>query len=211
MYERLEKSPEPPDGGCYVIVDVLRFSTTACYLWEKGIRSFVPVDHPEEGRRLKKQQGFLLVGEQYSEPIDGFDLTNSPAHIREADLSKSTAAVLTTNGTRALRKCAGYPVVAGAPVIHSSLVDHLRQQPATIHIVACGSQGVPTEEDSAYSRFLAEEVTDQQHTRTKEQVQQMIRESEHARDLKKKGYRKDVHIASSFNTLSSVPHLTTVD
>lgn len=105
-------------GQCvYVVVDVVRATTTLSVLFERGARRVLIASSISGAReaRARLGPGYLLAGEVGGLPPAGFDLGNSPAQIAAADVAGREVIFATTNGTLALRACeGGRAVFAGA-------------------------------------------------------------------------------------------------
>jgi 2-phosphosulfolactate phosphatase len=76
------------DGGV-VVVDVIRAFTTAAYAFGSGAQEIYLVN-----------PGSLAMGEERGLRPDGFDFPNSPAMVRDADLSGRTLVQRTSAGTQ---------------------------------------------------------------------------------------------------------------
>src|ERR1700758_342490 len=84
-----------------VVFDVLRATSTMITGLEHGVERFVPVETVEAARALKIQDpSLLLAGERGGLPLEGFDLGNSPAEVKE--IRGKGVVLTTTNGNVAL-------------------------------------------------------------------------------------------------------------
>src|SRR5260221_3207450 len=111
-------APDPAQRArtTYVVVDVIRATTTLavmlgqgcrCVLVAPGIAEARAVAQPDPGR-------YLLGGESGGVAPPGFDFGNSPREFAAAELAGREIVFATTNGTRPLRACTdGYPVYRG--------------------------------------------------------------------------------------------------
>lgn len=98
-------APHEVSGRAVFVVDVLRTTTVICAALFRGARAIVPMATVEEASRMAQTLGpdaAVLVGERNGEPIEGFDLGNSPAEVSEARVRGKTLVMTTTNGTGAL-------------------------------------------------------------------------------------------------------------
>ena len=102
-------------GTVCVVFDVLRATTSLVTGFAHGMQAAVPVTTIEEALAERvRNPGVLLGGERFGNRIDGFDLGNSPLEY-DARVAGRTVVTTTTNGTVALRACAGAAAVhAGA-------------------------------------------------------------------------------------------------
>lgn len=115
----------PRDETVYIVVDVIRATTSLCVLFEQGCAEALVAPNvaaarglaPEIERSLDPEHAprVLLAGEINSIRPDGFDYGNSPAELASAPVKGRIVVFATTNGTRAIRACAGgRAVLAGA-------------------------------------------------------------------------------------------------
>ncbi|MCX6896868.1 MAG: 2-phosphosulfolactate phosphatase, partial [Verrucomicrobia bacterium] len=146
-------------GTACVVFDVLRATSTIATALANGAAGVVPVSEVSEALVWRKRQlGVLLAGERGGMRIRGalanggdFDLGNSPREFtREAVLGK-TIVTTTTNGTRALRSCAGAKtILAGAFLNLAATAGFLRRLDAEHLLLVCSGTG----EDEAFEDTL---------------------------------------------------------
>jgi 2-phosphosulfolactate phosphatase len=87
--------------GAVVVVDVLRAFTTAAYAFDRGAVEICLVSTVAEAFELRDRlPGCLLLGEVNGRPIEGFDLSNSPAATADLDLEGRRLIQRTTAGTQ---------------------------------------------------------------------------------------------------------------
>jgi 2-phosphosulfolactate phosphatase len=85
-----------------IVVDVLRATSTICQALASGYRRVLCCSEVDEARALAESEGpAKLAGERRLEPIEGFDLGNSPREL-EGEPEAETLILSTTNGTRLL-------------------------------------------------------------------------------------------------------------
>ncbi len=96
-----------------VVIDTLRFTTTACQALAAGACSVTVASDIETAKSLAAPQldadsenlaarRPLLCGERHCQPIAGFDLGNSPYEYAPSTVSGRDLIFTTTNGTRAV-------------------------------------------------------------------------------------------------------------
>lgn len=108
---------EAIDAEAFVVIDVLRATTTIAAFLAAGASRITAVDALDLGRERASTAGALLAGEVGGLPPKGFDFGNSPRDAAAAALTGREVVLFTTNGTRALcRLAARGPVYAGAVV-----------------------------------------------------------------------------------------------
>jgi 2-phosphosulfolactate phosphatase len=84
-----------------IVVDVLRASSTIIQALDAGYHRVLCCAEIEEARAIRDELGdAVLAGERRAEPVEGFDLGNSPRDFLEA--RAETLVLTTTNGTRAI-------------------------------------------------------------------------------------------------------------
>ena len=96
-------NPADLPASTVLVVDVLRASTTIITALSNGCVAVVPVSDADEARRrAAATPGALIAGERRGEPLQGFDLGNSPLEFSPARVGGRTVVFTTSNGTRAL-------------------------------------------------------------------------------------------------------------
>jgi 2-phosphosulfolactate phosphatase len=114
---------EPPDADVIVIIDVLRFTTSAACALANGARSLLPCATIEEARSAvhRLPSTVLLAGERDALKPAGFDLGNSPLEFTSAVVQGRDIVWTTTNGTAAIAIAAGsgHPVPPHPTSTHS--------------------------------------------------------------------------------------------
>jgi len=158
----LEEGAETAQG-VVVIVDVFRAFTCAALMLDMGVEEIILVETPEEAFQLKsKDPGLLLVGEVQGQPIEGFDLPNSPYEILKKgpkalrgkkivhrSSSGVQGALLALKRTEPILLASFLNAAATARFIASGNYP-------LVHIVAMGRQmKTPTPEDEWCARYLA--------------------------------------------------------
>ena len=152
--------------ACCVVFDVLRATSTIVTALHNGATAVVPVSEIAEALAFKKAESgkrkaetILLGGERGGVKIRAaqtggidFDLGNSPRECTPEMVRGRTIVSTTTNGTRALRACAGAKtVLAGSFLNLGATAEFIRKlQPAEVLLVCAG-----THEDAALEDALA--------------------------------------------------------
>jgi 2-phosphosulfolactate phosphatase len=142
-----------------VVFDVLRATSSIVTALGNGAAAVVPVEDIPEALALRKRAAeVLLAGERdglriQSELTGGvaFDLGNSPREFTREKVAGKTIAMTTTNGTRALRACAGAQrVLIGSLLNLGAVADYLSaSEPEGLLLVCSG-----TFEEAAYEDVL---------------------------------------------------------
>lgn len=93
-------APSPTSADVVVVIDVLRFTTSAAFALANGARSIVPCATLDEAQAHAGR--CLLAGERNAVRPVGFDLGNSPLEFSAAAVQGRDIAWTTSNGTRAI-------------------------------------------------------------------------------------------------------------
>lgn len=213
---RLEDLPDPrlylEDKSVFVIIDVLRFSTTVVYLLNAGATYLKPCSEKEEAFSFKhRHKHSLLVGEAAGQSIKGFDFNNSPSAIEGLDLSGKKVAIRTSNGTRAISMIdADKMLYVGSTINAKALGSYLREKHQTrpIYLIAVGRAGEKAIEDKVGAMMIrASCVGETLDLGTLKTFRQLIHNSPSAKRIKKTEFRKDVGKALEFNSSTVIPVL----
>lgn len=155
-----------PEADCWLVIDILRATTTMCAYFDGGGRRLHPAGSIEEAFALRDRLAAdggspLLMGERNALSPPGFDLGNSPLELLAADPATRPEAVMaTTNGTRALLKASAtgakvHPVCArNANATLRAALDAGER----IGILCAGLYGRPALDDTACAGLLAEQL-----------------------------------------------------
>lgn len=141
-------APGDAAGRTVVVVDILRFTTTACAALQAGARAVVPAATTAEAIQLARtldSADVLLGGERGGRKIEGFPLGNSPLEMTPAAVGGKLLVMTTTNGTRALLAVQGaHTVYLGAAANFAVLGERLRAHLAErgeLLVVCSGREG----------------------------------------------------------------------
>jgi 2-phosphosulfolactate phosphatase len=143
-----------------VVFDILRATTSMITALENGAAAIVPVGEIAEALALRSSHpGALLAGERDGLRIRAaqtgsvdFDLGNSPREFTADRVRERTILMTTTNGTRALRSCAGAQRVLPACFRNlGATAELLLQEPPSNLLIICSG----TFEQMAYEDVLA--------------------------------------------------------
>jgi 2-phosphosulfolactate phosphatase len=153
------------DATC-VVFDVLRATSTFVTALHNGAKAVIPIAEISEALALRqKQPDILLGGERDGVRIRAdqtggidFDLGNSPREYTPEKVRGKTIVSTTTNGTRALRACAGASTVLAASFLNLTATAQFirRLQPVQIVLVCAGTRENTAEEDVLAAGALGE-------------------------------------------------------
>ncbi len=149
-----------------VVFDILRATTTITTALHHGAAAMIPVAEIHEAVALRHADPeILLAGERHGfrigKDLTGgieFDLGNSPREFTRERVKGRTIGITTTNGTRALRACAGAQkvLIASFPNL-GAVVTWLRKNKPTHLLLVCSGTG---EEAAAEDALAAGAVAD---------------------------------------------------
>jgi 2-phosphosulfolactate phosphatase len=154
-------APEEMADGVVVMIDVLRASTTICMALEAGAERVIPCLEVDDARRTAADLpggDVVLGGERQCQPIEGFDLGNSPRDYLPERVAGRTVVLTTTNGTRALQHAhLARRVLIGAFVNATAVFEQLIEQ-QQIHILCAGTNDMYSEDDALLAGMLVERL-----------------------------------------------------
>ena len=147
-----ESTPAPVG----IVVDVLRATSTICQALASGYRRVLCCAEVDEARALAESEGSAkLAGERRLEPLEGFDLGNSPREYLEP--LGETLVLTTTNGTRAIVTAAARcdRVFVGSLLNVSAVVDATREAGDDVVVVCAGVLGALALDDAFVAGRIA--------------------------------------------------------
>ncbi len=134
-----------------IVIDTLRFTSTACVALSAGARSISVAAEVEAARQLGNLLGpdALLCGERHCHRIEGFQLGNSPLEYTSERVKDRDLVFSTTNGTLAVAAAAGAQRILLASLLNrSAVVERIQQlQPEKVWILCAGTDGQIAAED----------------------------------------------------------------
>jgi len=153
-------------GAACVVFDVLRATSAFVTALRNGANAVIPAGEISEALAIrKKQPDVLLAGERDGVKIRAaqtggidFDLGNSPREFTPESVRGRTIVSTTTNGTRALRACAGaQTVLAGCFLNLGATAEFIKRlQPAEVLLVCAGTRENRADEDVLAAGALCE-------------------------------------------------------
>lgn len=215
-----------------IIVDALRASATLATLFERGVHEVWVVSEVEQAWELKSQMpDTLLIGERNSLKVEGFDFSNSPTEILQAQGLEGRRAIFTsTTGAKRILACENATAILVGTTINASAVAKsaktlAEQNRCPIVIVASGVYGRGEEwasEDIAAAWTIVERISGQivqaplQLSRPSSPVtrpslsdlERVFAESLHSQELIALGLQADVNWCAQVDKVSSVPKAT---
>jgi 2-phosphosulfolactate phosphatase len=205
-----------------LVIDVLRASTCIVTALANGCAGIVPVATPEEARaRMAGLPGALVAGERRGEPLEGFDLGNSPLEFTPARVGGRAVIMTTSNGTRALLAARGAAAVGVAAFVNLGAAAAWALGARRDVLLLCsGERGARSLEDHVCAGLVAERLLAGEPraraTAAAEEaaaaarpygkdVARLARDSSWARHLASRGRAADVAACLTLDTASIVP------
>jgi len=155
-------------GHVCVVFDVLRATTSMIAALANGAVAIVPVAEIPEALAVRRDSpDVLLAGERdgvlirsgLTGSID-FDLGNSPREFNAGKVAGKTIVMTTTNGTRALRACAGAKTILVSSFLNlGATIDWLlTRKPNRLILVCSGTHDEPALEDLLAASAVCNEL-----------------------------------------------------
>jgi len=149
-----------------VVFDVLRATSAFVTALHNGAKAIIPASEISEALAIRgKQPDVLLGGERDGVKIRAsqtggtdFDLGNSPREYTPEKVRGKTIVSTTTNGTRALRACAGAKAVLASSFLNlGATAEFIKKlQPAEVLLVCAGTRENRADEDVLAAGALCE-------------------------------------------------------
>ena len=128
-----------------VVVDVLRATSsiiTGLYNNCKEVIPGVDIEEVIKVSRNYEKDSYLLCGERNTQPIDGFDLSNSPKEYSRETVEGKSLLMTTTNGTKAIRKAVDAKEIIICSMINISVVtEYLLKAQEDVVFICAGTNG----------------------------------------------------------------------
>lgn len=208
----------------FVVIDVLRATSTIVTGFMNGCQSIVPVVEVEEAFRLADGplRGALIGGERGGFAVEGFDLGNSPQEYTKQRVEGRTIIITTTNGSRAFRSLPHEAVGAVASFLNlDAVVRHCLTYRKDVSIMSSGREGGFSLEDAVCAGEIVEsiwrrcqdrpDVTDAAlasmilYNRFQGDLVEMLRSSVHGRYLEEIGLGEDLQYCAQVDLTDIVP------
>lgn len=150
--------------GLAVVIDVYRAFTSAAFMFHLGASEIVLLAQVDDVLRLKRDQGYLAVGEVGGRMVEGFDLGNSPGAVLaagRATFAGHKVAQRTSAGVQGAVAAAqeSEAVLLGSYVTAAAIARYVRQLspvPPVVSLVAMGWEATQrSPEDEACADYLA--------------------------------------------------------
>ena len=214
----------------FVVVDILRASSSIVALLQRGVPAIVPAASVEQARGLRQRlPDHLLCGEVNGLPPPGFHYGNSPAEFAALYVGVRPAILATSNGTRVLDQLSEAPAVLVRALLNAEALARPARALAREHsrnaMVVCAASpggrsialedalgaGAITEaalrlDDSLQPTDAARFVRDAFLAR-RDDLAQALASARHGAELIEAGFEADVEYCAQLDVSSIVPVL----
>lgn len=220
-------APAEMHGRAVVVIDVLRASTSIAVALSNGARNVVPFESADEAVARAKafdRADYVLAGERRMQPIDGFDLGNSPLSFTASAVEGRTVLLTTSNGTAALVATQGAQEVYVGSFVNLAAVLEVLCDPSrragAVTLLCAGSDRRFSLEDAACAGRLVRGLTEADPAlelndaaraarvldkRYGENLPRLFKDAEHARALVGAGYGDDLAVCGDVDRYPVVP------
>lgn len=144
-------------GKTAVVIDVLRATSVMVTALSYGAKKVVPVLSKEEALAYQEhnpEELVILAGERNSDPIEGFDLGNSPVDLIPDVIKEATLVMTTTNGTKTIRKAEGAFCLYIASFLNALATAEALKEEKDVVLIASGTNGLYSIEDVLCAGYL---------------------------------------------------------
>ena len=230
----LPSEAEAMEADAFLVIDVLRATTTIATLFEGGLADLLVADTMEAARERARSEGRVLFGEVGGLPPEGFDHGNSPVEAAGLEVQGTGAVLFTTNGTRALCGAAGRGAVAAAAFANVRAAARWAAGYERVVLVCAGNEGgtrFALEDFAAAARLVqliarespglalgdaagvAAEITGYEDwiapglPQRTDRSARLVAGAHHARGLKALGLEADIAFAAREDTSGAVPEV----
>jgi len=214
-----------------VVIDVLRAGTTIARALSNGAKEIIPVESVEAAVKLSAGlfgEVVLLGGERGGKIIEGFHLGNSPGEYVEDVVKGKSIVFTTTNGAVTMSKGRYAKQMAIASFVNiARVVDFTKDLKEDIIIVCAGDRSVVggfSLEDTVCAGMIIDKVRQGSTRGTAlsdsasaalilyrsfaRNISKMLDESEHGRQLIELGFKDDLKMCASVDSIPVLPLLS---
>lgn len=213
----------PTEPTTFVVVDILRASSTMVAAFDNGVDRIFPIETLDEARAAA-EAGHLVGAERKCVKCDFADLGNDPLDYTPEIVRGREIYFTTTNGTRTLKKCMSFgpehEVLVGAFTNLATVAEHCRGR--NILSVCAGWEGHVCIEDALFGAALADRLSES-HTLGSDAVRMVldfyrlhssditgaIKESDHYQRLLRVGKAEALSYCIDLDCSTALPIATT--
>ena len=222
-----------PAVDVWLVLDLLRASSTIVTWFEHGGKKIYPEPTVDEARALKEKMlensvSPFLMGEVSALPPDGFDAGNSPLEINTSVVKQHPTAIMTTsNGTKAIIKALSTGAAVYIACARNALyaIDSALNHGHCIGVLCAGQNGRPAVDDTICAglivdrlcRFLPNyimsdgaDIALKMWKTARSSFENNVKASTHAKYLSKIGFNGDISFACERDSAAYVPEVKEV-
>lgn len=143
-----------------VVIDTLRFTTTACQAFAAGAKEVSVAADVATARGFAQRHSTpsLLCGERECRPIEGFDLGNSPYEYTTASVGGRGLVFTTTNGTLAVSAASSAEHIFLAALVNRRAIADALHDHSAAWVICSGTDGEIAGEDVLAAGAVLESV-----------------------------------------------------
>lgn len=171
-FDEIDRDPAHRARTAYIVVDVIRATTTLVVMFEHGARRVLVARDVDAARAVRATEPeAILAGEVNAVAPPDFDHGNSPQEWSAVDVAGRNILFSTSNGARALHAAmGGGPVFAGslrnASAVCAAALAAARQratpeQGGIVTVVCSGLGAQPADDDSLCAGWLIQTLRDE--------------------------------------------------
>ncbi|HET9109501.1 MAG TPA: 2-phosphosulfolactate phosphatase [Ktedonobacterales bacterium] len=171
-FDEIDRDPAHRARTAYIVVDVIRATTTLAVMFEHGARRVLVARDVDAARAVRATQPHaILAGEVNAVAPPDFDHGNSPQEWSAVDVADREILFSTSNGAHALHAAlGGGPVFAGslrnARAVCAAALAAVRQlatpeQGGIVTVVCSGLGARPADDDSLCAGWLIQTLRDE--------------------------------------------------
>ena len=208
---------ETSSGDVSIMVDVLRASTTITLALDK-FNEIIPCFTPEEAFELKSETGGVIAGERKGAKLEGFDIGNSPAALKNFKSESDILILTTSNGTRILKNMGSKVLIGCLNNASAAAKASLDLAETHIDVVIAGVRGKFAIEDYLAAGEIIYQISQRCEdceiseyaksavlaSRDFDAVKEAFYESRTGKRLSELGYREDVDLSLSKDSTENV-------
>lgn len=215
-----------------IVIDTLRFTSTACVALNAGARSISVAAQIDAARHLASTLGpdTLLCGERHCHRIEGFQLGNSPLEYTRQTVHGRDLVFSTTNGTLAVAAAlSAQQVLLGSLLNRAAIVDYIcNSEIERVWILCAGTDGQIAAEDVLTAGAIASLCQDRSaitlandsaliathmfeslrinngHT-SPEAIIKVLTQAAGGQNLIQSGYSNDISAVARIDSLTTIP------
>lgn len=212
-------------GRTAVVIDVLRSASTITAALNANARAVVPVTDTEEAGKIASNLDpsvYRLGGERNGTMIEGYHLGNSPCEYTQEQVADKTIILNTMNGTRTLAKAQNAEhLIVGSFLNASRVADFISRTDQDVVFICAGQNNRVSLEDILCVGLILDHLWEDQmpvhipdaayvayttYQRSKNRLEETLRNCSHAMKLVERGHAEDVNFCTRLDAVPVLPY-----